>query len=119
MSQLDLIRQGCLLADIDDAIKECSSSVVERHKPGKVVITLTIKPATKTSSNSVIISDEIVAKLPKLPTGESILFASDEGELFDSDPRQGKLAFEKVTKVAAENDEVQVIEPTERFQKVN
>lgn len=120
MTQLNLIRQGNLLADIDDAIKECSSAVVERNKSGKVVITLTIKPATKTASNSVIISDEVTTKLPKLPTGESILFAGDDGELFDSDPRQGKLAFEKVALVDKETGEViHTTEPSERFQKVN
>lgn len=90
MNQLSLIRQGGLLADLDDAVREVTRAVVERGKPGAVTITLRIRPAT-TNGTNVIVSDEVKTKLPKLQTGETILFTSVEGDLSESDPRQGKL----------------------------
>ena len=95
-SQLDLLRGGCLLADIDEAIKDTVRAVVENGKSGTVTIKLQIKPATKNGTN-VIISDEVSTKLPKMPTGETMLFTSAAGDLSDSDPRQGKFNFERVT----------------------
>lgn len=95
MSQLDLIRGGCLLADIDDAIQETVRAVLETGKSGAVNIKLQIKPATKNGTN-VIIADEVMTKLPKMPTGETMLFTSASGCLSESDPRQGKLNFERV-----------------------
>lgn len=115
MSQLSLIRHGGLLADIDAAIRECVREVCEKGKSGSVTIKLSIKPATKTSNSNVIISDEVSLKTPKLPTAESILFTTRDGDLCESDPRQGQLNF---SKVEIKESVPEVIEP-ERFQKVN
>ena len=77
-----------------------------------MTIKISVKPATKNSGSSVIVSDEVNLKTPKLPTAETILFATDDGDLCESDPRQRKLNFDKVETTD---------EPTteERFKKVN
>ena len=95
-TSLELIRGGMLCCDIEDAIQEATQAVAERGKSAKVQITITIKPATKSASNSVIITDDIAVKLPKLATGETILFADDGGRLSADNPYQGKLSFTKV-----------------------
>ena len=48
-----------------------------------------------------------------MPTAETILFATDDGDLCESDPRQRKLNFDKV-----ETTEEPAAE-AERFKKVN
>lgn len=113
MSQLSLIRQGGLLADIEDALSECVREVCVKGKGGTVTVKIAVKPATKNSSSTVVISDEVVLKAPKLPTAESILYADDDGSLCESDPRQRKFNFEKVSQPQEE-----AVDP-DRFQKVH
>ena len=113
MTQLALIRQGGLLEDIDEALRELNRCVGFIGKSGTLTIKISVKPATKNSGSSVIVSDEVNLKTPKLPTAETILFATDDGMLCDSDPRQRKLDFGKVEVVDDSPRE------TERFQKVN
>lgn len=113
MTQLALIRQGGLLEDIDEALRELNRCVGFIGKGGTLTIKISVKPATKNSGSSVIVSDEVNLKTPKLPTAETILFATDDGDLCESDPRQRKLNFDKV-----EPTEEPVAEE-ERFKKVN
>lgn len=112
MTQLALIRQGGLLEDIDEALRELNRCVGFIGKGGTLTIKISVKPTTKNSGSFVIVSDEVNLKTPKLPTAETILFATDDGDLCESDPRQRKLNFDKVETTD---------EPTteERFKKVN
>ncbi|WP_143182988.1 hypothetical protein [Duodenibacillus massiliensis] len=93
---LELIRNGLLCCDIEDAIRDATQAVTERGKAATVTIKLTVKPATKSSSDNVIITDDVSVKLPKLSSGETILFACEDGRLSADNPRQGKLSFTKV-----------------------
>ena len=120
MTQLALIRQGGLLEDIDEALRELNRCVGIIGKGGTLTIKISVKPATKNSGSSVIVSDDINLKTPKMPTAETIfrsaetiLFATDDGYLCESDPRQRKLNFDKV-----EPTEEPAAE-SERFKKVN
>lgn len=51
---LELIRNGLLCCDIEDAIRDATQAVTERGKAATVTIKLTVKPATKSSSDNVI-----------------------------------------------------------------
>lgn len=113
MTQLALIRQGGLLEDIDEALRELNRYVGVIGKGGTLTIKISVKPATKNSGSSVIVSDDINLKTPKMPTAETILFATDDGDLCESDPRQRKLNFDKVETVEEQPAEA------ERFKKVN
>ena len=52
----------------------------------------------------VIITDDVSVKLPKLSSGETILFACEDGRLSADNPRQGKLSFAKVEVKEPAND---------------
>ena len=110
---MGIFGQGGLLEDIDEALRELNRCVGFIGKSGTLTIKISVKPATKNSGSSVIVSDEVNLKTPKLPTAETILFATDDGDLCESDPRQRKLNFDKV-----EPTEEPVAEE-ERFKKVN
>lgn len=73
MTQLALIRQGGLLEDIDEALRELNRYVGVIGKGGTLTIKISVKPATKNSGSSVIVSDDINLKTPKMPTAETIL----------------------------------------------
>ena len=101
---LELIRNGLLCCDIEDAIRDATQAVTERGKAATVTIKLTVKPATKSSSDNVIITDDVSVKLPKLSSGETILFTCEDGRLSADNPRQGKLSFAKVEVKEPAND---------------
>ena len=106
MTQLSLIRQGGLLADVDEALRELVRTVCYMGKAGTVTVKISVKPATKNS-------DEISLKTPSLPTPETILFSTDDGELCESDPRQRNLDFGKVEPAQEAESH------PDHFQKVN
>ena len=89
------IRRGQFIEDIADELQRVVASVEETGKPGKLLIELTIKPASK-AQGAVTIADKIEAKLPKLPAGETIMFVTPENNLVPNDPRQKTLDLKAV-----------------------
>lgn len=89
------IRRGEFLDECADGLKQVVDAVNDTGKSAKLVIELTVKPASK-GQGAVIVSDKITPKLPALPAGETVLFATPEGNLQAKDPRQGDLTFQSV-----------------------
>lgn len=89
------IRRGQFLEDCADELHKVVKAVEDTGKAGKLVIELTIKPAAKTSG-AAMLADQIIAKLPKLPAGETIFFVTPECNLVPNDPRQAKLDLKAV-----------------------
>ena len=79
------IRRGQFIEDIADELQRVVASVEETGKPGKLLIELTIKPASK-AQGAVTIADKIEAKLPKLPAGETIMFVTPGKQLGSERP---------------------------------
>lgn len=94
------IRRGQFLEDAADELQKVVRAVDESGKPGKLTITLTIKPASK-GQGAYILSDKVKATLPELPLGETILFATPDGNLVTTDPRQQKLDLKAIAPVGA------------------
>lgn len=90
------IRRGQFLEDCADELQKVVRAVDESGKSGKLVITLTIKPASK-GQGAYILADKVKASLPELPVGETILFATPEGNLVPNDPRQKELSLKSIT----------------------
>jgi hypothetical protein len=89
------IRRGQFLEDCADELQRVVEAVNETGKTGKLVIELTIKPAAKTSGAATL-ADQITAKLPKLPAGETIFFVTPDNNLVPNDPRQEKLDLKAI-----------------------
>ncbi len=95
------IRRGQFLEDCADELHKVVQAVEETGKPGKLVIELTIKPAAKTTG-AAMMADQITAKMPKLPAGETIFFVTPDGNLVPNDPRQAKLDLKAVAAQGAD-----------------
>ncbi len=89
------IRRGQFLEECADKLQEVIASVAEHAKPGKLVIEITVAPASRKGS-AMKVSDKITAKLPALVTGETILFVTTDNNLVANDPHQGTLALKHV-----------------------
>lgn len=95
LDQAKLIRQGGFLEDCADELEKVVAAVDETGKTAKLVITLTLKPASK-GQGAIVMSDKVEAKLPALPVGETILFVTNENDLVANDPRQKDLPLKSI-----------------------
>lgn len=84
------IRRGQFLEDCADELQKAVVAVEETGKSAKLLIEITIKPASK-GRGAVVISDRVQAKVPELAAGETIMFVTAENNLVANDPRQQKL----------------------------
>lgn len=84
------LRHGAFLDECAEALQAVVAEVEKTGKSGKLVVELTVKPASKTQG-AVTVLDKITTKLPQLPAGETILFVTNENNLVTQDPRQAKM----------------------------
>lgn len=89
------IRRGQFLEDVADELQRVVAAVTDSNKPAKLVIELTVKPASK-GAGVYMVSDKIRAKLPELPAGETIFFGTPDNNLVANDPRQKDLDLKEV-----------------------
>lgn len=95
-------RRGEFLNECADKLQEVVAGVEVTGKAGKLVIEITIKPASK-GQGAVMVADKITAKLPQLPAGETIMFVTTENNLVPNDPRQKDLDLKSVPAATAAN----------------
>lgn len=119
MDSLSLVRRGELIDDLNNAIAEVVQAVIITGKKGRVSLTLSIGTEETKAGTIVTVNDKIATKLPELSSPETRLWADEHGELFEDDPRQGKLFDPAAIEQQAE-DVADVIEPdqTTKFRKV-
>jgi hypothetical protein len=79
------LRFGELHTELTDAINELVSKVSATQKVGKLTLTLAFKAG---KGGQIEIADELKVTLPKEEKGSTIMFATPEGNLQRTDPRQ-------------------------------
>lgn len=92
----DVIRElagGVTYQSLTDHLAEVVQAVMETRKSGEVSLKLKIKCNGETS---IIITDEVKAKVPQENRGETVFFATSAGHLLKDDPRQEKLPLREV-----------------------
>ena len=90
------IRRGQFLEDCADELEKVVAAVDETGKVAKLVITLTVKPASK-GQGAIVLTDKVKAQLPELPVGETILFVTNENSLVANDPRQKEMELRSIS----------------------
>lgn len=88
---LNDIRQGAIADEMGEQLADLVKTIRETGGKGSISLTLTIKPAGKTNTEQLVVSDQIVVKKPKPEQGTSILFSTEAGSLTRRDPRQPEL----------------------------
>lgn len=82
------LRYGELGDELTDALRELTHACAETGRPGKLTLTLSLKPG-KGRHFSVV--DDVVLKKPKAEKGESLMFPTPDGYLTRDDPKQLRL----------------------------
>lgn len=89
------IRRGQFLEECAGELQNVIAAVEETGKAGKLVIEITVAPASR-GQGAVKVADKITAKLPSLPSGETIMFVTTDNNLVANDPRQKSLELRGV-----------------------
>jgi hypothetical protein len=84
------LRRGEALIECDAALEEMMRAVHEHRKPGKITLSITVKPATKIPG-AVFITDKIAVVSPSGEQMETLLYTTPAGALSRRDPRQPDL----------------------------
>jgi hypothetical protein len=89
------IRHGQFMEDCADKMQEVIAHVAEHNKPAKLVIEITVSPASRTGT-AMKVSDKVTAKIPTMPSGETILFVTTDNNLVPNDPHQKSFDLKSV-----------------------
>lgn len=82
------IRFGECLDELTKEIGTLVAAVNNTGKAGSITLTIKLKPV---GGGAIEVSDDIKAKIPLLPKGSSVFFATPENNLVRNDPRQPQL----------------------------
>jgi hypothetical protein len=82
------LRYGKTATELSEQFQALVQQCQTTGKPGSITFTINLKPGR---GGQIEISDEIKVKLPKPERGTSLMFATEDGHLQRSDPRQGEL----------------------------
>jgi hypothetical protein len=87
------LRSGRTLDDLAEELAKIVQSVRETGKPGKLILSLVVKPPKKGGASYLTVEDAIVSKLPVLDRGDTVFFHGRDGRLTRSDPAQQELSL--------------------------
>lgn len=89
---LQSIRNGALIDDLTEELREIVAGVHETGKPGTLTIVIDVTPVKK-MPGTVAIGGDVKAKIPKPDKKPALFFSDEDGGLHRSDPRQREMQF--------------------------
>jgi hypothetical protein len=96
---------GKTITDLSAAIRDVTASVRQHSKPGKVILTMTIYPATKGHESAVGFECDVVEKLPRGENFGGLFFADEQNNLVRDNPQQQQLPALRTLENQDEEDE--------------
>lgn len=82
---LTALRRGELVDELADALNELTTACTDTGKVGTLTMTIKLKPG---NAGQIEVVDEVKLKLPAPTKGSTLMFATPEGNLQRTDPRQ-------------------------------
>ncbi|WP_327710074.1 hypothetical protein OG912_16995 [Streptomyces sp. NBC_00464] len=79
---------GQLHDELSTRLHELIEAIRETGKAGSLSLKIDIKPIAGTDGRTLTVMDTVAARLPKTERPKSIFFATDDGNLSRTDPRQ-------------------------------
>jgi hypothetical protein len=90
------INNGATVAELSDALEKVVAAVRMAGKAGSITLTLKVAPASKGSTDVLMVESQVRTKLPEPERGISIFYATDDNRLVRSDPKQQQLPLRVV-----------------------
>ena len=90
------INNGATVAELSEALERVVAAVRMAGKAGSITLTLKVAPASKGSTDVLMIESQVRTKLPEPERGISIFYATDDNRLVRNDPKQQQLPLRVV-----------------------
>ena len=90
------INNGATLAELSEALEKVVAAVRMAGKAGSITLTLKVAPASKGSTDVLMVESQVRTKLPEPERGISIFYATDDNRLVRNDPKQIQLPLRVV-----------------------
>lgn len=84
------VRGGAVLDDLAEKMQELVHAVQVCNAAGSLTLTLEVKPM-KGSTEAVVVTDGIKAKVPQIKSSGTVMFPTPEGNLSRQHPKQPDL----------------------------
>jgi len=90
------INNGATVAELSNALEKVVAAVRMAGKAGSITLTLKVAPASKGSTDVLMVESQVRTKLPEPERGISIFYATEDNKLVRNDPKQQQLPLRVV-----------------------
>ena len=87
---------GATVNELSDALEKVVAAVRATGKSGAITLTLKVAPASKNSTEVLLVESQVKTKLPEPERGMTIFYATPENQLVRNDPKQQTLPLRVV-----------------------
>ena len=85
MRNLQAIRNGGLINDLNESLQSLVTMVMETGRAGSVNLKISLKPVSK-NDDQLMVSDTMTIVPPKALPGQTVLWVNQDGELVRNAP---------------------------------
>lgn len=86
------LRGGQAIDDLTEEMAGLTEAIRDAGRGGKLMLTVTVKPASKGAISTLLLDAAITVKKPVKESESTIFYATDENVLQRNDPRQPELS---------------------------
>jgi hypothetical protein len=87
---------GATVAELSDALEKVVAAVRAAGKRGSITLTIKVAPASKGSTDVLMVESQVSSKLPEPDRGMTIFYATEDNHLVRNDPKQQMLPLRVV-----------------------
>ena len=81
------MNNGATVMELSDALEKVVAAVRAAGKSGSITLTVNVKPASKGSTNVLMVESQVKTKLPEPDRGMTVFYATEDNQLVRNDPQ--------------------------------
>lgn len=85
------MNNGATVSELSDALERLVAAVRSAGKSGSLTLTIKVAPASKGTTNVLMVETQVKTKLPEADRGMTVFYATEDNKLVRNDPKQQML----------------------------
>ena len=90
------MNNGATVMELSNALERVVAAVRAAGKSGSITLTVKVAPASKGTTDVLMVESQVKTKLPEPDRGTTIFFATEDNRLVRNDPKQQMLPLRVV-----------------------
>ena len=90
------MNNGATVAELSEALEQVVAAVRGAGKARTITLTIKVAPASKKSTDVLMVESQVKTKLPEPERGMTIFYATEDNRLVRNDPKQQMLPLRVV-----------------------